>query len=112
LKQELDDVLATLFPVHYFFFAEAPSNGTTESQMDAPPSGFEFLPSIFQEQSQARTDSAAEYRNNAVRHAQRVSFVNNMAVKATVYHEMNADMVITTGSSFPLVGVTANSSHT
>jgi hypothetical protein len=105
LKKELDDVLSTLFPVHFYFFAEAPTNGTTEPNKNAPPPGFEFLPSIFHERAQLKADSA-EDPNKLVRQAQRVSFVNDMAVQATLYHEMNADMVITTGSSFPLVGVT------
>jgi hypothetical protein len=32
-----------------------------------------------------------------------------MDVKDTLYHHMNADMVIATGSSFPLVAVTVSS---
>jgi hypothetical protein len=36
----------------------------------------------------------------------RVSYVNNMNVKSTLYHQMNADMIVTTGSSFAFVAPT------
>ena len=36
----------------------------------------------------------------------RVSYVNNMNVKSTLYHQMNADRIVTTGSSFAFVAPT------
>lgn len=65
----------------------------------APPPAFAFLSEIFANTTQRGEESKPHY-------SQRVSFVNNLDVKATIYHQMNADMVVTTGSSFPLVAVT------
>lgn len=110
LKQELDVVLSTLFPVHYYFFAEVPANATTsESQITPPPPGFEFLSEIFQDQDEKGNVGGNEKdQRGSTQHLQRVSFISHMDAKATLYHQMNADMVITTGSSFPLVGVTVS----
>lgn len=97
LKSQLDTVL-TFSPVHYFFFAEAP-NDEMVNELLVPPPGFAFLADIFGNRS---------HRNEGV-FSQRMSYIKNMGVKETLYHHMNADMVIATGSSFPLVAVTVSS---
>ena len=89
LKSQLDIVLDH-FPVHYYFFAEEPQAGTN------PPASFFFLQDIFGSSSD---NSSAEPR-------QRVSYINNLDVKGSIHHQMNADMLITTGSSFALVAAT------
>lgn len=65
-----------------------------------PPSSFVFLRDIFQQRPDPKAVPNAK--------PQRVSFVNNLDVRAAVYHQMNADMVVTTGSSFPMVAVTVS----
>lgn len=97
LKGQLDTIL-TFSPVHYVFFAEAPNNKDVNDQL-VPPPGFAFLADIF-----GRTS-----HGNEGAFPQQVSFVKHMDVKETLYHLMNADMVIATGSSFPLVAVTVSS---
>lgn len=69
-----------------------------------PPRSFAFLRDIFQK------PPAPIKANKAAKAAkpQRVSFVNDLDVKATIYHQMNADMVVATGSSFPFVAVTVS----
>ena len=79
------------FPVHYHFYANSPKTDFSE-----PPPSFKFLKEIFG--NREATD------NNAL--PQRVSFMNNVDVKTTLYHQMNADMIVTTGSSFALVAPT------
>ena len=79
-----------------------PQGDTTTAATNAvfgePPASFRFLLDIFQRPPDPASVPAAR--------PQRVSFVNDLDVKATVYHQMNADMVVATGSSFPLVAVT------
>jgi hypothetical protein len=65
-----------------------------------PPQAFLFLRDIFRQPPDPQSVPHAK--------PQRVSFVNDLDVKATIYHQMNADMVVTTGSSFPLVAVTVS----
>lgn len=79
LKQQLDLVL-TDFPVHYYFIAERPG-------LVGQP--FPFLNGIF-----------------ATPEASRVTYLNDLDVKTSLFHMMNADMLITTGSSFPLIAST------
>jgi len=92
LKAQLDTVL-TFAPVHYFFFAETPDHKEVNENV-APPPGFSFLADIFENESAF---------------PERISFIKHMDVKDTLYHHMNADMVIVTGSSFPLVALTVSS---
>lgn len=110
LKQNLDEILADLFPVHYYFFAEAPSSATTNGDAyGTPPPRFEYLNAIFRNEAEGEgEEDGGNLGNIGRRYPQRVSFVNDADVRTTIYHEMNADMVITTGSSFPLVGVTVS----
>lgn len=105
LKAQLDTVLSTHFPVHFFFFAEAPDSGSVQPAWNRnvygePPSAFAFLKEVFGQEG--------ERTNGTSRYPHRVSFINDLNVKATIYHQMNADMVITTGSSFPLVALTVS----
>lgn len=93
LKNDLDLVL-TFSPVHYYFFAEAPTNDTNGA-VDMPPPSFSFLTEIF-----------FNHNGSTTVPPQRVSFLKHMGVKSTILHQMNADMVVTTGSSFPLIAVT------
>ena len=97
LKSELDTML-TFSPVHYFFFAEAPDHKKINDCLFPPP-GFSFLADIFGRRSHGNESAFPE----------RISFIKHMDVKDTLYHHMNADMVIATGSSFPLVAVTVSS---
>ena len=93
LKVQLDVVLRT-FPVHYYFYANSPN--TTSADFSAPTPRFEFLSEIFTNRDAADGDLLP----------QRISFMNNVDMKTTVYHQMNADMIVTTGSSFALVAPT------
>jgi len=97
LKSQLDTVL-TFSPVHYFFFAEAP-NDESVNELLVPPAGFDFLANIFGNRSHQKEGASSH----------RMSYIKHMGVKETLYHHMNADMVIATGSSFPLVAVTVSS---
>lgn len=90
--------MLTFHPVHYFFFAEAPNDDLVNERL-IPPPGFAFLAEIYGHRS----------NGNESTFPQQVSFVKHMGVKDTLYHHMNADMVIATGSSFPLVAVTVSS---
>ena len=62
-----------------------------------PPPAYVFLKEIF-----AKPPLLADAL------PQRVSFVNDLDVKTTMYHQMNCDMMVTTGSSFPLVAATVS----
>lgn len=92
LKDQLDVVLKN-FRVHYHFFAEVPRNESSIHDDQAAPEAFAFMNDVFAVQQQDL-------------HLQRVSYVKNMDVRATLYHHMNADMIVTTGSSFPLLAAT------
>jgi hypothetical protein len=94
LKDQLDVVLKD-FRVHYHFFAEVPKNESSIHDDQAAPDDFAFLNDVFAVQKQ---DSRSE----------RVSYVKSMDVRATLYHHMNADMIVTTGSSFPLLAATVS----
>ncbi len=93
LKAELDVVLKD-FPVHYHFYANSPN--TTSPDFRKPAPSFEFLTDIFMNRDAA----------DGKLPPQRVSFMNDVDMKTTVYHQMNADMIVTTGSSFALVAPT------
>lgn len=69
------DVALQGYQVRHYFFSEDSGSGT------GPPTGFPFLKALF-------TDSY---------------FVNTMGVEPTLYHFANADLLIATGSSFPLI---------
>jgi len=97
LKSQLDKVLI-FSPVHYFFFVEAPYDELV-NEPAVPPTGFAFLADIFEDRS----------HGNEGAFSQRKSYIKHMGVKESLYHYMNADMVIATGSSFPLVAVTVSS---
>ena len=97
LKSQLDIIL-TFSPVHYFFFAEAPNHKEVNDRL-VPPPGFSFLVDVFGRRSHGNESAFPE----------RISFIKHMDVKDTLYHHMNADMVIATGSSFPLVAFTVSS---
>ena len=97
LEAELDVVLKH-FPVHFHFYANSPHNAS--SDFSEPPPSFEFLAEIF-----VNRDAAPDGKLPP----QRVSFMNDVDLKTTVYHQMNADMVVTTGSSFALVAPTLSS---
>jgi len=68
--------------VHYYFIAEAPEKSDGEPV-------FGFLPDMF-----------------PVNEMSRVSFINHMDVQTALFHMMNADMLVTTGSSFPYIAAT------
>lgn len=95
LKSQLDVVLKD-FRVHYHFFVEVPKEERDIHDDQVAPSDFPFLGGIFGAPSENITRS------------ERVSFIKNMDVKATLYHQMNADMLVTTGSSFPLLAATVS----
>lgn len=88
LKQQLDMVLAS-YHVHYYFLAENPGGG------DMPPKPFYFLSTYFQNRR-----SAAQQQS--------VHFLNDLDVRSSIYHMMNADMLVCTGSSFPYLAATAS----
>lgn len=83
IKQQLDFILRTYF-VHFYFVAEAPQKRTNEP-------AFPFLPRIFLEDESTR-----------------VTYINSMDVPTTLIHMMNADMLITTGSSFPYIAASVS----
>lgn len=95
LKSQLNVVLKD-FRVHYYFFVEVPKNERHINDDQVAPRDFPFLGDIFGASSENFTRS------------ERVSFIKNMDVKATLYHQMNADMLVTTGSSFPLLAATVS----
>lgn len=97
LKEQLEVVLKG-FRVHYHFFVEVPSDEDHVSDPQVPPKEFPFLRDVFQSPRAQNRDESVE----------RVSYIKNMDVKATLYHQMNADMIITTGSSFPLLAATVS----
>lgn len=73
------------YDVHHYFFAE------DEQHPHTPPDAFAFLaePGLFGVQAN-------------------VTFVGTMRPEPTVYHLMNADALVTTGSSFPIVAAVAS----
>ena len=77
LRAQLDVVLVG-FQVHYHFIAESPA-----TPHDSPPPEFPFLTEVFQ--------------------GCNLSFHNDMGPKSAIFHMANADMLVTTGSSFPRV---------
>lgn len=79
MKKQLDQVLEG-FEVAYHFFTEAPDKGNI-----APP-GFEFLNDMF---------PGANFHNNAT-------------VENSILHLMNADLLVTSGSSFCFVASTVS----
>ena len=76
LQNELHDVLSE-WHVHYYFISEAPQKGDNEPV-------FTFLPDVFKEDETVK-----------------VSFLDHMDVPTSLFHMMNADMLVSTGSSFP-----------
>lgn len=92
LKEQLDVVLKD-FRVHFHFFAEVPRDESSIHDDQVAPKAFTFLNDVF------------AVRKQDLR-PQRTSYIKNMDVRATLYHNMNADMIITTGSSFPLLAAT------
>lgn len=82
LKAQLDAILER-YHVHYTLLAEAPE------KEDGP--AFDFLADIFREDVGSKT---------------KVSFANTLDVPTSLLHMMNADMLITTGSSFPYIAAT------
>lgn len=94
LKSQLDIVLKD-FRVHYYFFVEVPNDERGIHDDQVAPSDFPFLGYIFGALSESNRP-------------ERASFVKNMDVKATLYHQMSADMLVTTGSSFPLLAATVS----
>jgi hypothetical protein len=80
MKEQVDVILRDHF-IHYVFIAEAPEKG------DQP--AFGFLTDIFLED--VRTQ---------------VSYMNKMDVPTALIYMMNADMLVTTGSSFPYIAAT------
>lgn len=89
LKNQLDIVLKT-FRVHYHFFGEVSESESSIHDDRTAPQTFSFLNDVF-------------LRNTR---SQRISYVKNMDARATLFHHMNADMIVTTGSSFPLLAAT------
>jgi hypothetical protein len=84
LRNNIDRVLRHFLHVHYYFFAEDPKQANGN-----PPSYFTFLDSIFTENEHTT-----------------VSYINDMDIRSTLFHFMNADMLVITGSSFPYVAIT------
>jgi hypothetical protein len=80
LREQLDFYLGG-FKVHYVIIAEAPDKG------DSP--AFDFIGDIFV--------------NKPPR--VKVSHLNQMTALESLFHMMNADMLVTTGSSFPYIAV-------
>ena len=79
-------LLQNFVRVHYYFFAELPGRGKAPS--------IDFLPDIFEKGDKSKI---------------RVSYINEMDVKSSLFHLMNADMLVTTGSSFPYIAATLSS---
>lgn len=82
LKAQVDAVLADFPAVHYYFISEASDLG--EGQ---PP--FPFLGSIFPPNDRIKA-----------------TYLNHLDPQASLLHMMNADMLVTTGSSFPYIAAT------
>lgn len=74
--------LASEGGTHVYFL----SDGGRGKEGDLPPAGYDFLPSLFSGDGL------------------RVSFVlRRMDARSALFHMMNADMLVMTGSSFPYV---------
>lgn len=76
------------FRVHYHVFAEDPFAGI------GPVAQFDYLPEVF--------DAANSWKGGDYK----ISFHNAMDAKTTLYHMMNADMIVSGGSQFPVVAAT------
>jgi hypothetical protein len=72
------DILLQDEHVHYYFIAEDPKAGDRQA-----PKGFEYI---------LKTFNGTQF-----------TFLNNLDVRSSLYHMMNADMLIMTGSGFPYI---------
>lgn len=85
LKSQIDQVLRDFPTVHYYFITEGP-------ELQANQAPFACLPSIFQESD----DSV------------KTTYLNHLDPQSSLLHMMNADMLVTTGSSFPYIAATVS----
>ena len=85
LKAQVDEVLEDFPTVHYYFVTEG--LGLEEGQ---PP--FDFLAQIF---------PADDDRT-------KTTYLNHLDPQASLLHMMNADLLVTTGSSFPYLAATVS----
>jgi hypothetical protein len=72
------DILLQDERVHYYFIAEDPKAGDHQ-----PPKGFEYI---------LKTFNGTQF-----------TFMNSLDVRSSLYHMMNADMLVMTGSGFPYI---------
>ncbi len=99
MKKSLDVVLKHFPAVHYHFYANHPPKEPSEDYSEPPPL-YEFLVDLFGARKNATSGEGGGFQT------QRASFYTDMDLKTTVYNQMNADMVVTTGSSFAIVAPT------
>jgi hypothetical protein len=72
------DILLQDEHMHSYFIAEDPKAGDKQ-----PPKGFEYFSKTFK--------------------GTQVTFMNRLDVRSSLYHMMNADMLVMTGSGFPYI---------
>ena len=99
-------------------YDEPARNFTFLKEIFSPRDGTELLEEVklegeerkASEKSKKSSSSSLKQQQEPPRRKQprRVSYVNDMNVKSTLYHQMNADMVVTTGSSFAFVAPTVS----
>lgn len=85
LKAQVDEVLEEFPTLHYYFITEG-----ADLKEGQPP--FAFLPKIFPSDD-GRT---------------KTTYMNHLDAQASLLHMMNADLLVTTGSSFPYVAATVS----
>jgi len=85
MKLQLEHLLKG-FDYHYYFIAESPKSDAA----NAYPEGFDYLKDVF-----PLNDS-------------RTTFFNHLDVFSSLYHMMNADMLVMTGSGFPYIAAAAS----
>lgn len=88
MKRELDQVLSEFDRIHYIFIDEEPEAGEA-----GPPQELAFLSQIFRSEDEGGRSV-------------RVSYLNDLDPRESLYHMMNGDMLISPGSSFPAIAAT------
>lgn len=91
MKRELDQVLSEFDRIHYIFIDEEPEAGEA-----GPPQELAFLSQIFRSEDEGGRSV-------------RVSYLNDLDPRESLYHMMNGDMLISPGSSFPAIAATLSS---
>lgn len=98
LKGELDQVLSEFDRIHYIFISREPERGEVGAPEEMP-----FFDEIYGPSSDTNADADAGDDTGA---SVRVSYLNDLDPRESLYHMMNADMLVSPGSSFPAIAAT------